>query len=123
MSPRSARSGRMCGYFILHLHEGYLFQRGDVYGSAAILPCIGTFAGVCQFLSFCMEHILIRASKTKERTDHFVANGLRYKLKYLLWEDEFCWRSNNSNSLTARTRDVPHSRVTCYDWARKHLDA
>jgi len=33
-----------------------------------------------------------------KRTDHFVANELRWKMKYLVWEDEFRWRSNNNNS-------------------------
>ena len=42
---------------------------------------------------------MTRTPKREKRTDHFVANGLRCKMKYLLGEDEFCWRSNNNNSL------------------------
>jgi hypothetical protein len=41
---------------------------------------------------------LIIAWKVTKRTDHFVANELRWKMKYLVWEDEFRWRSNKNKS-------------------------
>jgi hypothetical protein len=32
--------------------------------------------------------------KATKCTNHFVANELRWKMKYLVWEDEFTWRTN-----------------------------
>ena len=75
----------------------------------------GHVRNVREFLSFCVVSILTRTPKREKRTDRFVANGLRCKIMYLLFAEEFCWGSNN-NSRTQSTftrRDVPSFQVTC----------
>ena len=49
---------------------------------------------------------MIIAWKVKKCTDHFVANELRCKMKYLVWKDEFRWRSNNNENQKQTFKDT-----------------
>jgi hypothetical protein len=63
---------------------------------------------------------LIIAWKVMKCTDHFVANELRWKMKYLVWEDKFRWRSYNNNSpaMWCRRTSIQHTYSSCHPMPR-----
>jgi hypothetical protein len=56
----------------------------------------------------------VTSSFLSKRTNHFVANEPRWKMKYLVWEDEFRWRSNNNNSPAMWYRRMSIHRVAAH---------
>jgi hypothetical protein len=69
----------------------------DRVPSEAIEGNTPDISGYAQFDWY--EYVCVVASLFLSKCiDHFVANELRWKMKYLVWEDEFRWRRNNNNS-------------------------